>query len=842
MRQPSPGEASSARSGSPLSLAPSRPRARGKFVFVADEKLYIRGVTYGTFRPGADGREYPPPEVVEADFAQMSAVGLNAVRTYTVPPKWLLDAALRNGLRVMVGLCAERYVGFLTDRKGAPDVPHEVAAPVRACAGHPALLCYAIANEIPAAIVRWHGRRRIERYLERACRAVKAEDPGGLVTYVNYPTTEYLQLPFLDLVTFNVYLETRDRLEAYLARLHNLAGDRPLLMGELGLDSLRNGEHVQARTLEWQLRTSFAAGCAGAFVYAWTDEWYRGGQEVDDWKFGITGRDRRPKPALPAVRRAFAEVPFAPQRPRPPISVVVCSFNGARTIRDTLEALRKLDYPQFEVIVVDDGSTDATAAIAEEFGFQVVRTENRGLSAARNTGLAAATGELVAYLDDDAFPDPHWLTYLAETFQASDYVGVGGPNVPPPGDGPIADCVANAPGGPAHVLISDREAEHVPGCNMAFRRSCLLAIGGFDECFRAAGDDVDICWRIRERGWTLGFSPAALVWHHRRNSVRAYWRQQVGYGKAEALLERKWPRRYNEFGHAAWAGRVYGNCVGRRLRLRGRIYHGTWGAAPFQSLYEAAPRALSVLPRMPEWYLVLLCLAALASLGALWSPLLWAGVPLALGSASTLVQAFASAWQASFASVPPLDRFRRLELRLLTASLHLIQPAARLRGRLKHGLKPWRLWTGRRIELPRRRTRSIWTDRSELPETRLAALEQALRAAGAYVRRGGEFDRWDLEIRGGVLSGARLLMAVEEHGGGRQYVRLRCWPRVTHGGAITVALLAGLAAIAARDASLAASVVLGGMSLLLGVRMLVECSGAMAAIRRAEPAVTKARP
>src|SRR5206468_2276343 len=184
--------------------------------------------------------------------------------------------------------------------------------------------------------------------------------------------------------------------------------------------------------------------------------------------------------------------------------------------RDCLEGLRKLDYPDFEVIVVNDGSTDNTAAVLGEYDVRVITTENRGLGNARNTGMEAATGEIVAYLDDDAFPDPHWLTYLAATFMSTAHAGVGGPNIAPPGDGPTPACVACAPGGPVHVLLTDREAEHIPGCNMAFRRSCLEAIGGFDLQFRTAGDDVDVCWRLQERGWTLGFSPAAMVWHHRR--------------------------------------------------------------------------------------------------------------------------------------------------------------------------------------------------------------------------------------------------------------------------------------------------------------------------------------
>src|SRR5207237_6521501 len=161
-------------------------------------------------------------------------------------PRWLLDTAQRHGLWVMVGLPWEQHVTFLDDKKRACSIEERVRTDVRTCAGHPAVLCYTIGNEIPAPIVRWYGNRRVEQYLERLYRTAKDEDPQGLVTYVNYPTTEYLQLPFLDLVCFSVYLETPERLEAYLARLQNIAGDRPLLMGEVGLDSRRNGEDTQA--------------------------------------------------------------------------------------------------------------------------------------------------------------------------------------------------------------------------------------------------------------------------------------------------------------------------------------------------------------------------------------------------------------------------------------------------------------------------------------------------------------------------------------------------------------------------------------------------------------------
>src|SRR5689334_23489371 len=599
-----------------------RPNVRGKFLFVGNNKFWVRGVTYGAFKPGPSGGEYENSEVLDRDFGLMAANGLNAVRIpHTTPRRELLDIAQKHGLRVMVGLSAEQYAGYLIDRKGAPDITELIQDKARICAGHPALLCYALGNEITAPLVRWLGRERVEHYLERLYEAVKAVDPDALVSYVNYPTTEYLHLPFLDLVTFNVYLESQDRLEAYLARLHNIAGDRPLLMSEIGLDSLRNGETTQAHTLDWQLRTTFATGCAGAFIFSWTDEWHRAGAEVEDWAFGITARDRRPKPALKTVREVFTKIPIAKELPWPKISVIVCTFNGSRTLAGCLESLLRLDYPNYEVIIVNDGSTDSTAEIATSYGFRVITTENRGLSSARHTGLRAATGEIVAYIDDDASADPHWLRYMAGTFMNTRHVGVGGPNIAPATDGRIAECVAHSPGNPVHILLSDSEAEHIPGCNMAFRKVALEAIGGFDPQFRIAGDDVDVCWRLQQRGWTLGYSPGAMVWHHRRNSIRAYWKQQYNYGKAESFLEKKWPEKYNVAGHPIWSGRVYNNgatYLGWHTR---RIYHGLWGTAPFQSLYEPAPSLLESLPMMPEWYLVMITLAALSVLGITWKPL-----------------------------------------------------------------------------------------------------------------------------------------------------------------------------------------------------------------------------
>jgi O-antigen biosynthesis protein len=809
----------------------SRLQVRGKFLFDGQNKFYVRGVTYGPFRPSECGTEYPGPAQVSKDFEQMAASGINSVRTYSVPPRWMLDLAQQNGLRLMIGLPWEQHVAFLDEPGRAKDIEKRVRAGVRQCSGHPAVFCYAIGNEIPGGIVRWLGRHRVEQFIERLYHAAKAEDPEALVTYVNFPTTEFLELPFLDLFCFNVYLESQSTFESYLARVQTLVGDRPLLMAEIGLDSRRNGEKAQAFSLEWQVRSVFAEGCAGAFVFSWTDEWHRLGCDIEDWDFGITRRDRSAKLALESVRRVFCEVPFPASMDWPRISVIVCTYNGKRTLRGCFQHLQRLDYPNFEVLVVDDGSTDQGADSATEYGFRLIRTPNSGLSSARNTGLRAATGEIVAYIDDDAYPDPDWLRYLAAAFLRGDYVGVGGPNIPPPG-GWVEECVSNSPGGPIHVLLTDREAEHIPGCNMAFRKAALLKIGGFDERFRVAGDDVDVCWSLQKQGGKLGFSPAAVVWHHRRNSIRGYWRQQRGYGRAEALLEEKWPEKYNAAGHVSWAGRVYGNGFFTVLPHAGRIYQGQWGTAPFQRLYQPTPGMFSSLVLMPEWYLFVALLGVLTVLGLSWKPL-WLAAPFWLVAVSApLAHALASGWRAHH-TTPPRSRAAALRLQGVTALLHLMQPVARLLGRVRWGLTPWRSFHARTPSVPRSSSCVEWSEEWRSLEDRLVAIESEVKERGIVIRRGGDFDDWDLQIRGGLLGSARLLMTVEEHGQGRQLVRMRLWPQYARPGLALAVPFAGLSLAAGMVGAWVACSLVGVIALLFAWGTVQECEAAMAEIESA---------
>src|SRR5262249_19085714 len=190
----------------------------------------------------------------------------------------------------------------------------------------------------------------------------------------------------------------------------------------------------------------------------------------------------------------------------------------------------------------------------------------------------------------------------------------------------------------------------------------------------------DLWWRLQERGMTLGFHPTAVVWHHRRGKIREYWKQQVNYGKAEAMLERKWPEKYNAVGHATWNGRLYSKGFVSLLSWsQRRIYHGTWGSALFQSVYNIAPGTLASILMLPEWYLVIALLALISACTLLYPPLGFARIALGIVCIPPLINAFISGARAFF-RVVPRSRWRHLSLATMTSVLCFLQPAARLWG------------------------------------------------------------------------------------------------------------------------------------------------------------------
>jgi GT2 family glycosyltransferase len=735
----------------PATAATPHVSTDGKFLSAGGQAFSVRGATYGSFRQRRDGEPFPEPNRSLADFVAMAEAGLNTIRTYTLPPDDVLELAGEAGLRLLVGL---HYHDWRMEPRPCRRAQYRVReagkraldAALQRCAGRSEVLAVAVGNEVPADLVRLHGTGAVEELLSELCEQVRTA--GLLATYVNYPTTEYLAVEGQDLVCFNVFLEDPGAFRVYLGHLHTVAGSRPLLITELGLAAGLHGEEAQADALAWQLQAVVEAGCAGATVFSWTDEWSVNEEPVDGWGFGITDAERRPKAALDVVR-TWARTRIADARSNwPRVSVVVCARNEEAMIGRCLDSLERSDYPDLEVIVCDDGSTDRTLELARQFPFRILPLEHGGLGQARNEGLRQATGEIVAYLDADAECHPEWPYHLALSLENEAVGATGGPNLPPEAAPFTERAIALAPGGPTEVLVSDDRAEHVPGCNMAFRAGDLRAIGGFDRIYRAAGDDVDVCWRLLDHGREIAFSPAAQVRHHRPAGIRDYLRQQRSYGRSERLLSGRHRHRFNMLGQPRWTGSIYGGpCVLPAL-LRPIVYHGPMGLAPFQTVRERpAERALRWSSALLPFAVPLVLLGALA---AFWSWFLAAPAVAVLGLATYSIAIDA-------AVEPPPGEPRPLALKALVAALHVSQPFARAYGRL----------SGRRAPALRtEQARNGWCGDRALW---LEELQRELAARRCRVRSGGPHDRHDLTVSLGPFVACRLRTAVAW-----QWVPLQC--------------------------------------------------------------------
>ena len=758
-------------------------RVQAKFFFEGEKKFFVKGVTYGPFAPDKEGHHFGTPEKARADLAMMRETGINLVRIYYVPPRWFLDACAEHGIRCLISIPWAEHIEFLNQRKIRREIEQTVVAAVTAHKGHPAVFGFLVGNEIPSHMVRWLGPGRVTEFLESLIYMAKRSNPDVLYSSASFPPTEYLLPPNVDFLTFNVYLHRRGDFQRYLARLQNLAEDRPLILGEFGMDTIRHPEEEQEDMLSWHIEDVVRGGLAGTIIYAWTDEWFRGGQEILDWAFGLVTRERQPKKALHAVKKLFGgEKPLAERVPLekyPRVSVVVCSYNGGKTLSHCLHALDRVDYPNYEIVFVDDGSTDNSQEVVAAWeqsrekrreqgaklpDFQNIRQQNMGLSYARNAGAASATGEVIAYTDSDCMADPDWLYYLVGTLLSGDYAGVGGPNVSPPAQDWIQACVAAAPGGPSHVLLTDVVAEHIPGCNMAFHRWAFDQVGGFDPDYRKAGDDVDFCWRLQQGGQVIAFSPAAVVWHYRRFTLQAFRKQQEGYGEAESMLRFKHLVFFGPTGTAKWKGQIYGAPRFTWLVNSPLIYHGVFGEGLFQSIYPTPRSEVANYLASLEWVL-LTAFVAVLSIGF---PDLRIVPYLMFGG--TFLVALSYMLQARLE-----PQFDSVLARLLVAFLAFTQPLVRGWTRyftwLKYKRTPENVIRARETELEEKHTTGgttnfeFWNEEGHGRERLLAEATRMLEEEGWSYSIDTGWKTWDLQIYGSFWWMVRLRSVTEYHGG-----------------------------------------------------------------------------
>jgi len=231
-------------------------------------------------------------------------------------------------------------------------------------------------------------------------------------------------------------------------------------------------------------------------------------------------------------------------------SIVIPTYNRKDLLRRCLAAATNQDYPDYEVIVVDDGSTDGTGEMVQREFPQVryIRQEpNRGPAAARNRGIEAATGEIVAFTDDDCLVPPDFLACLADGYRRHpEVVGAGGYLEAPDevlAHNPFAQYEAYV----SHVVYKAGPIEYIGGfecpaggtCAMSYRRDVLLEVGGFDERFPvAAGEDADLKLRIVQRGSPLLYVPVKVI-HLRPYTFPTFLRQFVAHGRGVVYFEHK---------------------------------------------------------------------------------------------------------------------------------------------------------------------------------------------------------------------------------------------------------------------------------------------------------------
>ncbi len=729
-----------------LSDESSRPAilAQGKFFSRAGQKFFLKATRLADVRPALDlgQRLVLKHRLQSLQEAHTTALVLSPEQAESV-----LDLATFTGLHALIDLAVKPEDLLVSAR--ARETAARIVRTVRIWRNHPSLIGYLIDCPIAPEQLRMLGVERLRRALERILREIHSHDRRALVALKHRPSTVALANGAEDFLYADVAGLTPAELSPFVIALHNLAMARPVV---IEFPQAGAGLGVEQDEL---VATAFGVGAAGVVAPSVSRP------AVTDWLAARPIPQMRVDEASPFISLNGTCPPIPPRTPM--VSVVICAYNAERTMLPCMESLRRLRYPNYEVIVVDDGSRDRTAEIAMEFPeFRLIRQPNKGLSVARNVGLYAARGEIIAYTDSDCVVDPDWLTLMVRAMVVGGFDGCGGPNYAPHEEGRIEGCVAAAPGAPCHVLVADDRAEHLAGCNMVFTKAALVAVGGFDAQFTSAGDDVDICWRILDAGFKLGYSPAAFVWHFRRNTVKAYYGQQRGYGRAEAALYLKYPERFNALGQIKWRGTIPGLAATVPGALRRRI-GWTRAAGAAQTVRDEVPGILSFLPQTLEWNLVFAAAAIFTWFAGF--TVLPALAMLSLG----LIWALHYAWQA------PLEKCHdSLGSRMFVAFLAWSGPMVRTWTRWKTRMRtvglanelqplqqPSLRWLSRSFHL------SYWNEAWTTRESLLDRLARSFSRAGLAVTPDPGWNDFDLEVRPDPWTRLRFKTADEEHEGTR---------------------------------------------------------------------------
>lgn len=262
------------------------------------------------------------------------------------------------------------------------------------------------------------------------------------------------------------------------------------------------------------------------------------------------------------------------------VSVVVPARNETSRLPACLEAVwtQKRSPFELEVIVVDNGSTDATAQIARSLGASVVVEAREGRSNARNAGMAAARGRIVVFLDADCIPQPGWLEKIMDAFKDKEVGCAAGEIVNELRDDPLSRFMIAS----GHLSQADNFRHpflpYAGAGNVAFRKDVLDKIGGFDPRL-PDGEDADLCWRMQlETGCKIRLVPEAVVFHRMEVTGRSVFRQKRRHAIGAVALYKKYRHLWKSPGKGTrklyWE---YRSLVRRALLLAWRRAGGRMG-------------------------------------------------------------------------------------------------------------------------------------------------------------------------------------------------------------------------------------------------------------------------
>lgn len=231
----------------------------------------------------------------------------------------------------------------------------------------------------------------------------------------------------------------------------------------------------------------------------------------------------------------------------PLVSIVVPVYNREDDIERCISSLMALKYPSYEIVVVDNSSTDKTQNILSRFPIKMIVEKKRGAYIARNTGIEVVQGEIVAFTDSDCVVEKDWLSKLVQHFKQPEVGGVGGSLVPYSPQTLVEEFLSageltifKAP----QTVCLQRDMKRFPpvalgSANISYRKKILDELGGFDESLTEFGGDYELCWRVQGRGYKVIYDPEAVVNHRLRRTIPGLIKQFYSLGKGLPLLFKK---------------------------------------------------------------------------------------------------------------------------------------------------------------------------------------------------------------------------------------------------------------------------------------------------------------